>query len=411
MVFKKNPFSYKPQVSYKNYDKSKGIYDDYATRKNIDTYQGTIQATPTAAKDIVNKEYVDNQFPVTHASTTGQTTDDHHAESHTIASHSDTSATGAELNTLTDNSMADTLHRHSELSASDGSPDAALTLDANGSVTLAHTATPAFEVKDTTTNSRGNIFMYDNIMGIGTITNHSLRFDIQGAEKMRLDTSGNLGINVTPSQKLDVNGVTLVRDKLAFTQADLNEYIDSETDGDLDYNATTSHDFSIGGTEQITLTDGAITPTTDNDIDLGDSTHEFKDVYVEAAYSAGIRVGGTATGGYVNRGDPAAADFDVGDLTTNGTAQDLDLSSIVPAGAKAVYIRLVLMDDAAGSYIQFRKNGNSNWQSAPSIRTQVSGVTMDGQLIVPCDSSRVVEYRATNTTFTTINIIVSGWFI
>ena len=48
-----------------------------------------------------------------------------HTESHTVASHSDTTATGAELETLTDNSMADSLHRHSELSASDGTPDAA----------------------------------------------------------------------------------------------------------------------------------------------------------------------------------------------------------------------------------------------------------------------------------------------
>ena len=37
---------------------------------------------------------------------------DHHTESHTVASHSDTSGTGAELNTLTDGSDADALHAH-----------------------------------------------------------------------------------------------------------------------------------------------------------------------------------------------------------------------------------------------------------------------------------------------------------
>lgn len=51
---------------------------------------------------------------------------------HTIASHSDTLATGAELNTLTNNSIADALHRHSELVASDGAPDPALSIDADG---------------------------------------------------------------------------------------------------------------------------------------------------------------------------------------------------------------------------------------------------------------------------------------
>ena len=51
---------------------------------------------------------------------------------HTISSHSDTTASGAELDTLTDNSIADTLHRHTELVASDGSPDPALSIDATG---------------------------------------------------------------------------------------------------------------------------------------------------------------------------------------------------------------------------------------------------------------------------------------
>ncbi len=57
--------------------------------------------------------------------------DDHHAQAHTIVSH-DTTATGANLNTLTDDSMADALHRHSELSASDGSPDKIVYVDAAG---------------------------------------------------------------------------------------------------------------------------------------------------------------------------------------------------------------------------------------------------------------------------------------
>ena len=59
-----------------------------------------------------------------------------HAESHSVASHNDTTATGAELDTLTDNSIADTLHRHSELVASDGSPDPAFSIDSSGIVDI-----------------------------------------------------------------------------------------------------------------------------------------------------------------------------------------------------------------------------------------------------------------------------------
>ncbi len=84
---------------------------------------------PTIDLHAATKKYVDDQFPVTHASTTGKTTDDHHAishihdgvdgsgtiahsdttgrttddhhpQAHTILSH-DTTATGAELTALT----------------------------------------------------------------------------------------------------------------------------------------------------------------------------------------------------------------------------------------------------------------------------------------------------------------------
>lgn len=168
-------------------------------RKNINADGGTVQHTPTAVKDIANKEYVDAQVAagisvtdtstidltltagdlkadtkdggidhnallnthnlttdISHDSIADVSADDHHveftttehsaigdsaphhAESHDIASHPDTSATGTELDTLTDNSMADTLHRHSELSASDGTPDQALTVDAAGKVSISN---------------------------------------------------------------------------------------------------------------------------------------------------------------------------------------------------------------------------------------------------------------------------------
>jgi hypothetical protein len=72
---------------------------------------------------------------------------------------------------------------------------------------------------------------------------------------------------------------TLMSDKLMFTQVDGNEYIDSLTDGELDLAATTSINGIINGTEQIQLFDGKFAPTTTNDIDLGDSTHLWKDTW------------------------------------------------------------------------------------------------------------------------------------
>ncbi|KKK99534.1 hypothetical protein LCGC14_2631820, partial [marine sediment metagenome] len=67
----------KGNVQFSEGQKSKGILDDYAERQNVDTAEGTIQKTPANATDIVNKAYVDDNIPAA----------------------------------LTDNSMADSLHR------------------------------------------------------------------------------------------------------------------------------------------------------------------------------------------------------------------------------------------------------------------------------------------------------------
>ena len=75
----------------------------------------------TQVRTIINVEYGStadqtkediDALGLSHDSLTDVSADDHHSESHTIASHNDTSATGTELNTLTDGSDADSLHVH-----------------------------------------------------------------------------------------------------------------------------------------------------------------------------------------------------------------------------------------------------------------------------------------------------------
>ena len=102
-----------------------------------------------------------------------------HAESHDIASHNDTTATGTELNTLTDNSVADTLHRHSELVASDGSLDPAVSVDASGNIGIGTTSpdyklevigsfrADSFKTDETTSHT---VFVGDDAGGTGTFT-------------------------------------------------------------------------------------------------------------------------------------------------------------------------------------------------------------------------------------------------
>ena len=107
-----------------------------------DHSKGIVRDVPILDADIVNKKFVDDE-----------------QGNHNIADHNDTTATGPELDTLTDDSMADTLHRHSELSASDGTPDALLNIDAAGLMTFdgqiaATSRDPMFKVKDISANER-----------------------------------------------------------------------------------------------------------------------------------------------------------------------------------------------------------------------------------------------------------------
>lgn len=71
--------------------------------------------------------------------------------------------------------------------------------------------------------------------------------------------------------------------------------INSADDGHIDFSSDLFIDFNIGGFEQINLQDGKLIPTTDDDIDLGDSTHQYKDGYFDGVFTTDGRVLSTTT--------------------------------------------------------------------------------------------------------------------
>ncbi len=184
----------------------------HATGIDMGTSKIVALVDPTADQEAATKKYVDDEDAAADAHITADgtshshvvTNDTHvagdgsdhadvatntaasHAESHTIASHNDTTGTGTELDTLTDNSMADALHRHSELSASDGTPDQAVFVDVNGNVTI------------------------DNTLGIGK------------APAVTLDVNGNATINGNIIVTGTVDGIDIATDVAANTLKDTN---------------------------------------------------------------------------------------------------------------------------------------------------------------------------------------------
>lgn len=118
-----------------------------------------VVVTPTASGSAANMGYVDGEI-TTHAGNA----DAHHAEAHTIASHSDTTATGAELETLTDGSNADALHSHAGAGAPEFADDA---FRVQGSSDA--TKELAFEVDGLTTATTRTVTMPDKNLTLDDI--------------------------------------------------------------------------------------------------------------------------------------------------------------------------------------------------------------------------------------------------
>lgn len=113
---------------------------------------------------------------------------------------------------------------------------------------------------------------------------------------------------------------------------------------------------------------------------------------------------------FVDRGDPADDDFDQTDLPIVGSYADLDVSSIVPAGAIAILYRLVYMHPASGMQLTFQKKGNSNDINKSQVFTQVANIYAAQDCIVALDASRVFQYFQ-STSFSYIRIAIRGWWI
>jgi hypothetical protein len=106
-----------------------------------------------------------------------------------------------------------------------------------------------------------------------------------------LDADGDvtLGANLSVGGNLDVTGTFDLSDSNFTNAGDIQ--LDSITgDGDTNTKITFSGSDVItvtaGGDDQVTFTNGAIVPSTDNDIDLGTSSVEFKDAFFDGTVTS-----------------------------------------------------------------------------------------------------------------------------
>jgi len=145
------------------------------------------------------------------------------------------------------------------------------------------------------------------------------------------------------------------------------------------------------------------------EIDPPDLAHTYIPIY-DSILTAHRKVLGTNFGFFVSRGDAAGADWDETTLITDNTWRDLDCSSVVPADAKAILFRVLMVDNAADSTFRLRKNGYTNAVNISRTVTQVANQVVCADMIVECDSDRIVEFSAEDVTWVSIDLTIAGWW-
>lgn len=119
---------------------------------------------------------------------------------------------------------------------------------------------------------------------------------------------------------------------------------------------------------------------------------------------------GYLTHSFVDRGDPASADWTEATLTVDGNWNELDISSIVPATAKAVLFSCIIRDDAASTICGFRKSGNVNFWNVSQMFTQVANVFYQQDICVAGSTNQKIEYNI-GAGMDTVYLTVRGWWL
>ena len=167
----------------------------------------------------------------------------------------------------------------------------------------------------------------------------------------------------------DLNGVELILD------ANGNTSITADTDDTVD--------FKVGGTDQITLIDGVLKPTTDSDVDLGTSSLYFKNAYIDTVTTTGnVTVGGdltiTGTTSFADTNITNVGSIALDTITNDGTDITLDSSGDIILDADDTQI--------------FLKDGGTTFGSLTNA---------GGQLVIKSSSSdtTALTFAGANATF------------
>jgi hypothetical protein len=125
-----------------------------------------------------------------------------------------------------------------------------------------------------------------------------------------------------------------------------------DADNDIDFSTNDEIKFRAGAADQIKLVDGALAPVTDNDVDLGTSSLEFKDAYFDGTVTTDALAMATNTSGNLLIGNGSSfASTAITDLSAISSIGDTDTFLAIDAddGALKKVARSVVVSGLATS--------------------------------------------------------------
>ena len=137
-----------------------------------------------------------------------------------------------------------------------------------------------------------------------------------------------------------------------------------DADNDIDFTSDNIITLRTAGADQIKLTDGALSPVTDSDVDLGTSSLYFKDAYIDSITTTGnVSIGGTLSVSGNNFSNVA----DIGLDSISAATNDINIA-LTDNRAAALTIK-----QGSDAYMIF---DTANSSESVSIGTGISGTAI-----------------------------------
>ena len=276
--------------------------------------------------------------------------------------------------------------------------------------------TTALSITDGDTTESTSVARHAVIKLTGTISGNSIVTVPDSIEKVYIVTNGTSGAYTVQFKTASGTGITFgvseKTTKLVYsdgtnlvdagfsggTDLDGNELIlDADADTSITADTDDQIDIKVGGSDQIKITDGAIIPSTDNDIDLGTSSLEFKDAFFDGTVTADAFAGpltgdvtGNVSGSAATVTTAAQSNItSLGTLTTL-TVDDITIngSTISDSGDFTIDGGADIILDADGGDVFF-KDGGTTFGSATNT---------SGNLIIKSGTTTALTFSGANVT-------------